>query len=234
MTLLEQDGIRYELLSTENLDATCRCVAEAFTTSEPLTIKQQITLEEHMAFCKVFLTKAMNEGLSIVAIDTEIQDPTARVIGARISEDLFTPPPPEAEDLTPKFGPIFDILDGLSARWKAANQNRKGKAVHMFMVAVRKPYRKRGVAPTMNKLAFPMWLEKGYTHAVTEATGVISQHILQNKFHFHFREQADYDTYVFPETGEKPFADVPKEMGTCTRLLEKEIAELVKEQSGDS
>ena len=216
--LHRESGLRYENLAPENFDSACLCTAQCFTKAEPLTIAQKITIEEHLEFCRVFVKKAMNEGLSVVAVDDE----TNEVIGVRISEDLGTPVPEEADHLSEKFNPIFTLLDGLDERYKEEHNTQPGEVVHMFMIGVKKAYRNKSVAPNMNRCAFKIWKDLGYTKAVTEATGAISQHILLNKFHFTARYTVEYKDWEFE--GKKVFAGLDPHI-SCI-LMDKDLAEL--------
>ena len=214
---LEKDGIRYELLDEENMEGAVQCVSEVFIENEPLAHHMKITLDEFITFARGYYPMIVEQGLSLVARDIA----SGEVIGIRVSEDHVLENPPEIENLSPKFLPIFTLLGQLEERFYKERQIRRGEYVHMFMVAVKPGFTCRGIAPTMNRLFINHVIELGYTHAVTEPTGAISQHILRDKLGFKVLDQVDYEDFEFE--GERVFAGI--EDNTCAMLMEKALSD---------
>lgn len=217
--LLHKEGIRYEMLSEHNLFGAVRCVSEAFTSNEPMSRHLGITVSDFATFAQAYYSELIDEGLSLVAVDEQQN----RVIGVRMSEDYCK----QDEDiyivgLSPRFFPLFALLESLSMEFKKIRRVEPGKYAHMFMVAVAQGYNGRGIAPNMYRLFLKLVMEKGFTHAVTEPTGVISQHILINKFGFRELFRINYRDFEFE--GTYPFSDLKGH--ECAMLLEKELAEL--------
>jgi len=213
-------GIRYELLSEETLASAIECVSHSFTQREPLAAHMGITVDEFLIFANAFYPSLIEPALSFVAVD----DAEDKVVGVRISEDFYqeVEEPPEIPGLSPKFFPIFGLLEELGAHFKEIRELVPGKYVHMFMIAVEHGYEGRGIAPNMNKLFFRHVIERGFTHAVTEPTGLISQHILENKFGFHTLLEIPYADFELE--GERPFADLTEH--PSAKLMEKALSEI--------
>lgn len=188
-----QDGIRYEFLTRQRCIDAALCVSEVFANNEPLAHHLGVTMDEMFSFTSRYYPLIVKDELSVVAID----EATNECVGARVTEDYVQPePPPDLFDrISPRLVPVFSFLDHLSEKFKRSHNPKRGHYIHMFMVAVKKPYTNRGIAPRMNLLAFQRALDCGYTHAVTEPTGCISQHILRDKFGFSVIHEESYETF---------------------------------------
>lgn len=217
--LHSENGIDYGPFDKELVEGAVDCVSEVFTQNEPLAAHLGITKEEFLVFANAYYPYVAEDGLSFVARDQK----TGQVVGIRVSEDYYQEGEPDLPEISEKFFRIFALLDELGSWFKENYTLEPGKYIHMFMIAVREGYTNRGIAPTMNRLFFKHVIDKGFTHAVTEPTGVISQHVLQNKFGFSELHRVDYKDWEF-EGGEKPFADL--EGHDCAKLLIKDLSEL--------
>jgi GNAT superfamily N-acetyltransferase len=90
------------------------------------------------------------------------------------------------------------------------------------MVAVEEAYTSQGIAYTMYRILINHARRLGFTHAVTEPTGNISQYILKDKFAFNELYRINYDEYEYQ--GERVFAGI--EGHQCVSLMEKSLAEI--------
>lgn len=215
-----ESNIRVELLSDKTLEGAIHCVSRAFIKNEPMAAHLNITMDEFLVFANAFYPSLIEPQLSFVAVD----EGNGQVVGIRVSEDYHQEEePPEIPGLSPKFYPLFTLLDQLGETFKGMRQVKPGQYVHMFMVAVDDGYQRRGVAPKMNSAFFKHVKARGFTHAVTEPTGLISQHILRNKFGFSVLHELAYADFEFD--GEKPFADL--EGHPSAMLMEKDLSEII-------
>jgi ribosomal protein S18 acetylase RimI-like enzyme len=193
MNLLhETQSVRYELFDINTLDEMAVVVAKAFTRFEPMAVAQDFSFEEFVDFVKLFGPKAAQEELTVLARDQE----TGQVIGALITDDLASTPPEAFEHLGEKFGPILALLDALDAQYKQGRSLRVGEYLHLFMIAVMHQHTSKKVAQNLIRVCLENGLRKGYKTAVTEATGVISQHILR-KCGFVDRLEIPYKTFTY-------------------------------------
>ncbi len=216
--ILERGGIEYGLMDDSVLEGAIQCVSEVFVAREPMSVHLGITAEEFLVFARAYYPVVMAEELSFVARDAG----TGEVVGVRISEDYFQEEIPDIEGLSPKFFPLFTLLETLGKRAYDLREIKPNKYVHLFMIAVKESYANRGIAPTMNKIFFTHVKNRGFTYALTEPTGEISQHILLNKFGFEKLDEIAYDDFEFD--GGKPFQGLKGHR--CAMLLEKELATL--------
>ena len=217
--LLKKDGIEYGPLDQDTLAGAIECVSEVFTDAEPMSRFLGITKEEFLVFANAVYPHIAAQGLSFVARDSK----TGKIVGIRISEDFAGSEVDEIPGLSPKFFPLFTILGQIDNHFRNIRDDIvPGKYVHLFMVAVKSEYAGRGIAPNMNKLFFAHVKKLGFTHAVTEPTGAISQHILVNKFGFNIIHEIKYKDFVFE--GEKVFAELQGHEGVM--LLEKDLSEM--------
>ena len=213
--LYAHNGVEYGPLDEETLAGTIQCISDVFVQGEPMTKHLGISRDEFVHFAEAAYPSIAEEGLSFVARDAE----THEVIGCRISEDFVQDEPPEIPGLSPKFFPLFAVLEGLSEHFTTIRKPQKGQYVHLFMVAVKASHEGRGIAPAMNRVFFKHVMEKGFTHAVTEPTGEISQHILKNKFGFNELHRINYKDFLFD--GKPVFRDLPGH--DCAMLLERKL-----------
>jgi hypothetical protein len=87
----------------------------------------------------------------------------------------------KGEDLGEKFEPVLALLDELDAQYKQGRSLRMGEYLHLFMGAVMHRHTGKKVAQTLIQACLENGIRKGYKTAVTEATGVISQHICRKR-----------------------------------------------------
>ena len=212
-------GIDYGPLDATTLEGAINCISRAFVENEPMTRHLGITMDEFLHFAKATYPDFARQDLSFVARDQR----TGEVVGVRVSEDYARPAPtPKIAGLSPKFSPLFALLQSLTDQFEAERRVKPGQYAHLFMVAVRKSHTNRGIAPMMNEIFLKHVIRKGFTHAVTEPTGRISQHILINKFGFKPLHRVDYKDFIFE--GEHVFRGMQEH--ECAMLLEKKLTDI--------
>lgn len=216
--LVSKDGIDYGPLDHSTLAGAIDCVSEVFTEAEPMSRFLGISREEFLVFANAVYPAMAEQGLSFVARDSQ----TGKIVGIRISEDYACSDMEEIPGLSPKFFPLFSILHQISEHFRQIREIPPGKYIHLFMVAVNSNYAGRGIAPTMNAIFFDYVRSLGFTHAVTEPTGAISQHILMNKFGFQLLHQIRYRDFEYE--GRRVFANIQGHEGVM--LLEKDLTDL--------
>jgi hypothetical protein len=87
MLLLDEfDGIRYGLLAHEDVAEMARVIGQVFSRSDPLGVAIGMKAEDVEAFVLVFGTKAVAEGLTVVA-----RGRSGALVGAMFSDDFGTP-----------------------------------------------------------------------------------------------------------------------------------------------
>src|SRR5262249_51422356 len=203
MTLLRKGrGVQYELFDMHALDEMAPMVAEAFNRHEPMTVAQDVPFQEFVDFVKLLAPKAQQEELTVLARDQE----TGQVIGAMIADDFASAPPEGMGLLGAAFAPILALLGELDEQYKKGRSPRLGEYLHLFMIAVDHRHQGRKVAQNLVRACLENGARKGYHTAVTEATGVISQHIFRSRFGFRDRLEIPYKTFVYE--GRPVFASI--------------------------
>jgi ribosomal protein S18 acetylase RimI-like enzyme len=205
-------GVGYELFDLHALDEMAVMIAEAFTRYEPMAVAQSLSFDGFVDFIKLLGPKAEQEELTVLARDQE----TGQVIGAMLTEDFALAPPEDIEHFSEKFGPILTLLDELDAQYKRGISLRVGEYLHLFMIAVTHKHSSEKVAQNLIQACLENGIRKGYKTAVTEATGVISQHIFR-KCGFVDRLEIPYKTFTYQ--GSRIFASIEGHTGTI--LMDK-------------
>jgi hypothetical protein len=213
--LREVQGVRYELFDMSALGETAHMVAEAFNRYEPMSVAQGIPAKEFEDFIKLLGPKAQQEELTVLARDQE----TGQVIGAMITDDFASEPPESMEHLGGAFEPVFALLGELNEQYKRRRSLRLGEYLHLFLIAVNHKHNGRNVAHNLIQSCLENGIRKGYHTAVTEATGVISQHIFRDKFGFVDRLEIPYKTFVYQ--GRRVFESIEGHTGAI--LMDKTL-----------
>lgn len=211
MTLPEK-GVRYELFDMPALDDMAVIIAEAFARYEPMAVAQGLSREELVDFTKLLGPKAAQEALTVLARDQT----TGQLIGVMLTDDFASTPPEGVGYPGEKFRPILALLDALDVQYKQGKSLRVGEYLHLFMIAVTHQHTGRKVAQTLIQTCLESGIRKGYKTAVTEATGVVSQHIFR-KCGFVDRIEIPYKAFTY--LGKRVFASIERHTGTI--LMDK-------------
>jgi GNAT superfamily N-acetyltransferase len=187
-------------------------IAEAFSHYEPMAVAQDLSRGELVDFIKLLGPKAAQEALTVLARDQA----TDRVIGAVLTDDFASAPPKGIEHISEKFGPILALLDELDTQYKQGKSLHVGEYLHLFIIAIMHQHTGKKVAQNLIQACLENGLRKGYRMAVTEATGVISQHIFR-KCGFVDRIEIPYKTFIYQ--GRRVFMSI--EGHTSTILMDK-------------
>ena len=211
--MLEEGEIVYEVLQEKDLEQTINCLVDVFPSSEPISRALKVTPSEFYPFAEMVCQKAVAEGLSLIAKNSA----TSEVAGFVISESLSKESYEEIDkSLTQKFEVIFQFLKELNEQYEMEKKVVNGKIFHVFLLGAREEYRGRKIANKLLENNLKMAAQAGFSRAIVEATGNISQHICR-KYGFEDRASLDYQTYEYK--GVKVFEGI-KEHKSCI-LMEK-------------
>ncbi len=209
----EENQITYELLQEKDLEQTINCLVDIWTSAEPIAKALKITPSEFYPFAETICQKGMEDGLSLVAKDSA----TSQVVGFIISEDLSTELSEEMyKNLSQKSKIYFQAFKELHEQYEIQKKVVTGKVFHLFLLGSKEQYRNRRIGKNLLEKNLKMASQKGFSAAIAEATGKISQHILR-KYGFEDRCSIDYQTYEYK--GIKVFEEI-KEHQSCI-LMEK-------------
>lgn len=206
--------VEYGLIEEGEINAMASLLAEAFSLYEPPAVAVGLTAPEIKRLVTAFGPKAMSERLSIIA-----RAATGVLLGALLVEDFATPPPSDLESIAPRFAPIGALLDGLDSQYRASRSIEPGAYLHLFMVGVAHHASGRGIAHQLITTGLAHGKSRGYSHAVTEATGSVSQHVFRK---LGFREilAASYKEFLFE--GQHVFSSVVG--AEATILMERQLS----------
>ena len=198
--ILSQDvhGVRYELLDASSSDEAAGIVAQAFTNYEPMAVAQKVAVHDFTAFLKSLGPVLIEEGLTVVGRDVETQE----IIGAMVTRDFAQTLSSEEVEGT---GPIDALLRALSQPYTRTRTIHSGEYMLLNLLAVSDQHKGRAAGYNMVRLCLENGIRKAYKTAVTEATGVISQHIFR-KNGFVDQHEITYKDFIYE--GEKPFANI--------------------------
>ena len=196
----QRDEVRYEVLQAADVERMIDVIATAFSAGDPPAVAMGLSLAELRVFLKLLAPGAVEDGLTIVARTAD-----GEVAGALLSDDFGAPPPLDAEQFSPRFLPIFALLDSLDDRYRSGCEITRGEYLHLFMLAVDARFSGRGIAQGLIRACLENGARKGYRWAVTEATGVVSQGVFR-KLGFEERCRVGYREFRYE--GEAVFASI--------------------------
>jgi GNAT superfamily N-acetyltransferase len=158
--------------------------------------------EDYLSFTRSVCEKAVAEKLSWVAL-------------AESTAPLYSD-----FNLNPKFFPLFALLEELDNRYLIATTKAPEEIFHLYMLGVLPAYSGHGIGRELLKGSVNFAREKGFTIAVAEATGVVSQSLCRS-LGFETKASVAYDSFVF--AGGRPFRDISEPR--CCTLVERVLCQ---------
>jgi ribosomal protein S18 acetylase RimI-like enzyme len=180
------------LFQSSDTAAVVHLLAGVFSAAEPPAVAMGLTAMDFERFVGLLCPKAAAEGLTIVARDLG----SGQIAGVLLTDDFAVPPVLASGEVSDKFLPIFAMLDNLDDQYRQSRSIVAGQYLHLFMLAVDEHFAGRGIAQQLVTACLLNGRQKGYTHAVTEATGVVSQHLFR-KLGFADRFRVSYQDYRY-------------------------------------
>ncbi|NEQ72588.1 MAG: hypothetical protein F6K23_05590 [Okeania sp. SIO2C9] len=211
--MLEESEIVYEVLQEKDLEQTINCLVDVFPSAEPISRALKLTPSEFYPFAEMVCQKAVAEGLSHIAKDSV----TSEIAGFIISESLSKESYEEIDQSIPQnFEVVFQFLRELNEQYEIKKKVVNSNIFHVFLLGAREQYRGRKISNKLVENNLKMAAQAGFSKAIVEASGKISQHICR-KYGFEDRASLDYQTYEYK--GVKVFEGI-KEHESCI-LMEK-------------
>ena len=196
------DSISYEIMSPDDIEETVQCVLTTFTLGEPKCKALGITRSDGIVYAISYCNKAAEEGLSIIARDTE----TSKIAGFQINSDFMSEPPDGIEKISSRLYPIAAITDSLEKKYKEKNPISKGELLYQLLIGVMPTYSKRNVGYTLGSLTWELARMKGFRGVITECTGPVSQYPAIQKADYREVASINYGEFVY--CGQKIFQHV--------------------------
>jgi ribosomal protein S18 acetylase RimI-like enzyme len=110
------------------------------------------------------------------------------------------------------FRPIFAMLEQLDRQYFEGRPAQPGESAHLLMLAVDRRFAGRGIGQRLVRHCLENARAKRYRRAVTEAKGVVSQHLFR-KLGFAERLRVSYQEYR--HAGEAVFSSITGHAGTA-------------------
>jgi ribosomal protein S18 acetylase RimI-like enzyme len=206
----EKNTVKYRIIQSGDFEQTVDLCSQIFVKHEPITRSLKINYREFRVLAESYCIKAIEDRLSIVAIDSNGQ-----IIGFIISEDFMTQPP-YLKDFSDKFEPIQALSYQLKYSYCYRSQYyfKLIHALHILMLGVKDEYKNQKIATTLIKENLKLAKLNNFSVAISEATGLTSKHIF-SKLGFKEEMTFFYDSYTFQ--GKKIFSSI-KESAGCTLM----------------
>ncbi|MGB9233426.1 MAG: GNAT family N-acetyltransferase [Terriglobales bacterium] len=169
--------MNYEIAKPPDAEEIIRLLAAVFSESEPPAVAMGLNFREMEHLLELLAPHDIADELTIVARCTD----TGRLAGALLTDDFGRPSPLDVSKISPKFLPIFSMLETLDEQFRSGNTIVPGRYLHLFMLAVDREFAGRGIAKEMVAACLDNGARKGYRGALTEATGRISQSVFRKQ-----------------------------------------------------
>ena len=173
----DEPSIEYAICSDGDADAMARLLGEAFSRRDPPAVAVGLTAHEFEAFARLYCARAAIEGLTVVARHAG----TGALVGVLLTEDAAADPPSGLERLSPKFAPIFDMLERLDAEYGGGRPVCAGESLDLLLLGVTASAAGQGVAQHLVSTCLAHGARRGDRLAVTEATNPTSQHVFRKQ-----------------------------------------------------
>lgn len=157
-----------EQLQEKHLDEAIQVMIESFCDYEPMTQYVDMQYEEFRPFAEQVLKKAVRDGISAVALKN------GHVVACTAVEDI-TQPIEFTIELTPKFKPIFTLLEEITIPYLHGKQFPPGYLAHLFITAVSPNYHHQGLSRQINFKSMQLAIDKGFQLMCSEMTNFINE-----------------------------------------------------------
>jgi len=206
--------VTYGVFRASDAAVVVDLLARVFSAAEPPAVAMGITQAEMKRFVTLLCPAAAADGLTVIARVLE----TDQIVGVLLTDDFGAPLTIDLSEISGKFMPILNMLEGLDQNYRKGRAIVAGQYLHLFMLAVDTHFVGQGIAQQLVTACLLNGRQKGYTHAVTEATGVVSQRVFR-KLDFTDRVCVTYRDYRYD--GRPVFASILDH--TATILMDRTI-----------
>ena len=184
-------SLQYDSLTEAYCDAFSTLLAEVFAAGEPLARCLDISTEE---ICEVMTDLCQTTEFhrhSIIALYD------GQLVAGLLAGDFLTPKPEEDH-------PVQALLKELSADFRQHHSLERGQCLSIMELACHPQHGGQGISQQLIKRALTQAAEHGFTQAIAEATGRVSQYLFKEKFGFAKLNEIAYRDFHWH--GQMPFA----------------------------
>jgi ribosomal protein S18 acetylase RimI-like enzyme len=221
----DADGIRYAPCSPTEADEVASVIGRVFAEGDPLALAVGLSAGDIGVFVRATMRVPEVPGLTIVARDLG----SGVIAGAVLAEDALSPPLGPSVQVSPRFLPLAVLFDELAAGLPTWHPKSPGKVIHVSMLAVDASFSGRGIAQRLVEACLENAAAHGYRRAVTESSGLVSQHIFRK---LGFEMVAERSYAEFRHEGQATFASIAAQGGILA--MARPIAEPGRKVPGSS
>ena len=167
-----QPAVTYDAAGASDSDEIVRLLARVFSQSEPPAVAMGLSFADFEQFLQIVVPNVIPNGLTVVSRTAD----TGELAGVLFTDDFATPPDVDLDRISPKFLPIFSMLETLDEQFRQGKAILPNHYLHLFMLAVEARFAGQGIGQGLIRACIDNGARKGYRTAVTEATGKVSQH----------------------------------------------------------
>ncbi len=184
--------VDYAIAKTSDAEDVIRLLAQRFSESDPPAVAMGLSFDDMKQFLQSVVPSVIPDGLTVIARNRD----SGKLAGVMLSDDFASPPAPDLGRISSKLLPIISMLETLDEQFRSGKNIVPGHFVHLFMLGVDGQFAGRGVGQGLVQTCVDNGSRKGYRTALTEATGLVSQHIFR-KNGFVDRFSASYGDFVY-------------------------------------
>ncbi len=186
--------VDYAVATLSDSDDIVHLLARVFSQSEPPAVAMGLSVEDMEQFLRLIVPKIVPDGLTVVSRSHE----TGTLAGVLLTDDFATIPDVDLSQISPRFLPIFAMLERLDEQFRRGREISAGQYLHLFMLAVDARFAGCGIGQGLVEACVDNGSRKGYRTALTEATGRVSQHVFR-KNGFAERFSVAYQDFVYED-----------------------------------
>lgn len=188
-------------LTVDYADRVVAMFTLSFCDSEPMTRYIKMEYDAFRVFAEAVVNKAVKDELSTIVLHDN------HVVACALVEDITNPlimPQP----ITPKFDPIFTLLEKLSVEFFKDKVILPNQIAHLFITAVDGNYRGHKLSRLVNTAAMELALAKNYKFMCSEMTNILNEKGTINHLNTNILLMGSiiYSDFVF--ANQKPFAQL--------------------------
>lgn len=187
-----------------DLEALVRCVQRCFPApeGEVMACALGVSAADYLPYTQRVCEKAVSDGLTVA-----FRHGSEEIAGFLIGEDFASAPVYSEMTLSYKFQPVLCLLEQLDEWYRSQNVIAPGEIFHFYMLGVDPGHARSGLGVAIAAEAERLARARGFARGVGEATGEISQRIVE-KLGFSRRFGIEYSSYLFE--GETVFSAITR------------------------
>jgi len=212
--ILKEKLLNYGLLTKDFIGGAAKCFTSSFQ-REPMVKALEIPVGGFYSFAEKICEKAYLEQKAYIVVEPTSQ----KVVGVCIIQDALEDEEP-IEDIDQGLEVIFSLLASLQERYINENQLiTKGEVAMAFSLSIDQDFEGVGMAYFILGEALNQARNLGYKKIITEATSVVSQNLVKERYDFKPLFEIRYKDFVYK--GEKIFEKFPEGSNPTCVLMEK-------------